>query len=136
MTKTHTTARLEMKSWDEQTWDGKRYDEVSGPKQTVGGMTVAYTGALEATGDMRFVMTYEDDTTCASTAYEVVTGTLDGRAGSFVLHHVGGFVNGVASSTVTVVSATGGLEGLSGTGRITWPHGEPGRLELDYGLAG
>ncbi|NUT49298.1 MAG: DUF3224 domain-containing protein [Saccharothrix sp.] len=123
-----------MKSWDEHTWDGKRYDEVTGPKQTVGGMTVSYRGALEGTGELRFVMSYPDDDSCASTGYELVTGTLDGREGGFVLHHVGGFSDGVADATVTVVSATGDLAGLTGTGRITWAHGEPGRLELDYEL--
>ena len=129
---THATAAAEMKSWDEHTWDGKRYDEVTGPKQTTGAMTVAYSGALEAVGDMRFVMSYSDDDSCVSTAYEVVTGTLDGRKGTFVLHHIGGFRDGVADATVTVVSATDDLTGLTGTGRITWSQGGPGRFELDY----
>jgi hypothetical protein len=133
MSNAHATA--EMKSWDEQTWDGKRYDEVTGPKQTVGGMTTAYTGDLEGTGDLRFVMSYLDDDTCHSTGYEVVTGTLDGRQGSLVLHHVGGFRDGVADATFTIVSAAGDLAGLTGTGRMTWPQGEPGRWELDYRLA-
>jgi hypothetical protein len=123
-----------MKSWDEHTWDGKRYDEVTGRKQTVGGMTATYTGDLEAVGDLRFVMSYPDDDSCVSTGYEVVAGTLDGRTGSFVLHHTGGFRNGVADATVTITSATGDLIGLTGTGRITWAHGEPGRFELDYDI--
>lgn len=131
---TTVIAHAEMKSWDENTWDGKRYDEVSGPKQTAGGMTVAYSGALEATGDMRFVMAYPDDKSCVSTGYEVVTGVLDGRRGSFVLHHVGGFRDGVADATVTIVSATDALTGLTGSGRITWAQGEPGRLELTYDI--
>ncbi|WP_447003301.1 DUF3224 domain-containing protein [Saccharothrix isguenensis] len=132
---TTVTASAEMKSWDEHTWDGRRYDEVSGPKQTVGGMTVGYSGGLEATGDMRFVMSYPDDESCGSTGYEVVAGALDGREGTFVLHHVGGFRDGVADATVTVVSATGALTGLTGTGRITWAQGGPGRLELDYEIS-
>ncbi|KOX18856.1 hypothetical protein ADK67_35195 [Saccharothrix sp. NRRL B-16348] len=132
---THVTASADMKSWDEHTWDGKRYDEVTGPKQTTGGMTVAYTGDLEAVGDLRFVMSYPDDDSCVSTGYEVVTGTLKGRTGSFVLHHTGGFRDGVADATFTVVSATGDLAGLTGTGRITWAQGEPGRFELDYELS-
>lgn len=127
-------ATVEMKSWDERTWDGRNYDEVTGPKQTVGGMTTAYTGDLEAVGDLRFVMSYPDDDSCASTGYELVTGTLAGRTGSFVLHHTGGFRSGVADSTVTVVSATGELAGLTGTGRVTWPQGEPGRLSLDFDI--
>ena len=132
MTTAHATA--ELKSWDEHTWDGKRYDEVTGPKQTTGGMTTTYTGDLEAAGDLRFVMSYPDDDSCVSTGYELVTGTLNGRRGSFVLHHIGGFHDNLATATFTVVSATGDLAGLTGTGRITWPQSAPGRFELDYEL--
>ena len=132
MSTAHATA--EMKSWDEHTWDGKRYDEVTGPKQTVGGMTTAYTGDLEGTGDLRFVMSYPDDNSCVSTGYEQITGTLNGLQGSFVLHHTGGFRNNTATATVTIVSATGDLTGLTGAGSITWAPNQPGRLELDYQL--
>ena len=129
---TTAQANAELKSWTEHTWDGKRYDEVTGPKQTVGSMTTNYTGDLEAVGEMRFVMSYPDDNSCASTGYELITGTLNGREGTFVLHHTGGFENGLADATFTITSATGDLAGLTGTGRMTWPQGEPGRFELDY----
>jgi hypothetical protein len=53
-------------------------------------------------------------------ALERVTGTLAGRAGSFVLHHTGIMNRGVSSLTVTVApeSATDQLVGLSGTMEI------------------
>jgi hypothetical protein len=53
-------------------------------------------------------------------AVERVTGTLAGRAGSFVLHHTGIMNRGVSSLTVTVApdSATDQLVGLSGTMEI------------------
>ncbi|NUT97554.1 MAG: DUF3224 domain-containing protein [Saccharothrix sp.] len=122
----------EMKSWEEHTWDGKRYDEVSGPKQTVGTMAATYTGDLEAVAEQRFVMDYPDDSSCRAVGYEVVTGTLGGRSGSFVLEHTGGFRDGVASGTFTVVSASGELAGLTGSGTITWHMGEPGTYTFDY----
>lgn len=131
---THATAAAEMRSWTEHTWDGRRYDEVTGPKQTTGAMTTAYTGDLEGAGEMRFLMAYPDDDSCTTLGHEVVTGALHGREGTFVLRHTGGFRDGVADSTVTVVSATGGLAGLTGTGRITWAPGGPGRLDFDYTL--
>ncbi|WP_433262904.1 DUF3224 domain-containing protein [Actinosynnema sp. CS-041913] len=132
---TQATGPVEMKSWDEHTWDGKRYDEATGPKQTTGGMTTAYRGDLEGTGDMRFLMSYPDDDTCRSTGYEVVTGTLAGRTGTFVLEHVGGFRDGVAEGTFTIVSATGDLTGLTGEGTVRWAQGEPGRYTIDYDLS-
>ncbi|MEU4805977.1 DUF3224 domain-containing protein [Actinosynnema sp. NPDC023587] len=125
----------EMTSWDEHTWDGRRYDEVTGPKQTTGGMTTAYDGDLAGTGEMRFLMAYPDDASCRSVGYEVVTGTLAGRAGTFVLEHVGGFRDGVADGTFTIVSAAGDLAGLTGTGSIRWPQDQPGRYTIEYHFA-
>jgi hypothetical protein len=49
-------------------------------------------------------------------AIELVSGTLQGKAGSFVLQHSGTMTRGAPSLTLTVVpdSATGELRGLSG----------------------
>ena len=54
-------------------------------------------------------------------ALELVTGTLNGRAGSFVLHHAGHMAHGAMSMTATVVpdSGTDELMGLAGTFTIT-----------------
>lgn len=131
---TEATGTVEMQSWDEHTWDGKRYDEVTGPKQTTGGMTTAYRGDLTGTGEMRFLMCYPDDESCRNVGYEVVTGTLAGRTGTFVLEHVGGFGGGVAESTFTVVSASGDLAGLTGTGTVRWPQGGSGHYTIDHDL--
>ncbi|MEV0679659.1 DUF3224 domain-containing protein [Actinosynnema sp. NPDC050436] len=132
---TEASGTVGMADWVEHTWDGKRYDEVTGPKQTTGGMTTTYRGDLEATGEMRFLMSYPDDASCRSTGYEVVTGTLAGRTGTFVLEHVGGFRDGVAEGTFTIVSAGGDLAGLTGTGTVRWHQTEPSRYTLDYDLA-
>ena len=53
-------------------------------------------------------------------AIDQVTGTLEGRAGGFVLQHSGRMNRGVPRLSVTVVpdSGTGELAGLSGTLRI------------------
>lgn len=50
-------------------------------------------------------------------ALELVTGTLDGKSGTFVLQHNGTMRRNVPSLTVTVVpdSGTGELTGLAGT---------------------
>jgi hypothetical protein len=50
-------------------------------------------------------------------AMERVTGTLNGRTGSFVLQHSGTMTRGTPQLSVTVVpdSGTGQLEGLAGT---------------------
>ena len=53
-------------------------------------------------------------------AMEQVDGTLDGKAGTFVLQHSGTMDRGAQSLVLTVVpdSGTGALEGLSGTMKI------------------
>ena len=50
-------------------------------------------------------------------AVERVTGSLHGRTGSFILHHLGLMVRGVPQLTVSVVpdSGTGELVGIAGT---------------------
>ncbi len=62
----------------------------------------------------------------AYVAMERVTGTLDGRSGSFALQHRGVMNRGVPELLVTVVpdSGTGELEGLTGTMTIDITGGE------------
>ena len=57
----------------------------------------------------------------AYSAVEQVTGSLEGRRGTFVLQHTGIMNRGAASLTITVVpdSGTGELVGLTGSMSIT-----------------
>jgi len=59
-------------------------------------------------------------------ALERVVGTLEGKAGSFVLQHVGSMARGAMSLSVTVVpdTATGALVGLEGTMTIDIVEGQ------------
>lgn len=76
-----------------------------------------FKGGLEGTssGEMLAVMTGVEGS-AGYVAMERVTGTLGGRAGTFVLQHSGTMTRGTPALTVTVVpdSGTGELEGLSG----------------------
>ncbi|MBC7976191.1 MAG: DUF3224 domain-containing protein [Myxococcales bacterium] len=67
-------------------------------------------------------------------AIERVTGTLHGRAGSFVLHHLGTMTRGVGEMTITVVpdSGAGALVGL--TGKLTI-HIVDGKHSYDFDYA-
>jgi hypothetical protein len=68
-------------------------------------------------------------------AIERVTGTLQGRAGGFILQHSGTMNRGAPSLVVSIVpdSGTGGLEGISGTMTIDVSGGRHG-YTLDYTL--
>jgi hypothetical protein len=68
-------------------------------------------------------------------AQERVSGTLDGRSGSFVLQHTGVMNRGAPGLTITVVpdSGTGDLTGLAGTMTIIIEAGKHS-YEFDYEL--
>jgi len=69
-------------------------------------------------------------------AIEKVTGTLQGRAGTFVLQHSGTMTRGAPQLVITVVpdSGTGELTGLSGTMAIDIVDGKH-YYEFAYSLA-
>jgi hypothetical protein len=87
---------------------------------TVGRMAIdkQFRGGLEATsrGQMLAAMT-DVEGSAGYVAIERVTGTLDGRSGTFALQHSGTMTRGVAQLNITVVpdSGTGELVGLTGT---------------------
>jgi uncharacterized protein DUF3224 len=70
-------------------------------------------------------------------AIEVVTGTLNGRRGSFTLQHYGTMNRGEGTLTVSVIpdSGTDQLTGLTGTMAITITGGKH-LYDLDYSLPG
>jgi hypothetical protein len=69
-------------------------------------------------------------------AMEHVTGTLQGRRGSFMLQHSGTMDRGAMSLLVSVVPGTGKdeLEGLRGTVRIDIAEGGAHSYTFDYAL--
>jgi hypothetical protein len=97
-----------------------------------------YHGALEAVscGQMMAFRSAVEGS-AGYVALEQVTGTLDGRQGSFVLQHDGLMARGTPQRlTVTIVpdSGTGELAGIAGELEIIFgPEGH--RYVLEYGLA-
>lgn len=68
-------------------------------------------------------------------AIETVTGTLNGKQGSFMLQHTGTVTSGQQSLTITVIpgTGTGELSGISGSMRIIIDKGKHS-YEFDYSL--
>lgn len=95
-----------------------------------------FHGELEATseGEMLSAMTPVKGS-AGYVAIEQVQGTLKGKEGSFVLQHFGKMDKGKDRLILEVVpdSATGGLEGLSGTMDITVEEGKH-FYEFEYQL--
>jgi len=69
-------------------------------------------------------------------AMELVQGRLDGRSGSFLLHHRGTMTRGAPGLTVAVVpdSGTGELAGLDGTLVIRIENGQH-YYDFDYAFS-
>ena len=100
------------------------------------GIDKQFHGPLDATSHAE--MLAANTTTQGSAGYvaiELVTGTLQGRAGSFVLQHSGTMTRGAPALTLTVVpdSATGNLRGLSGSMKIDIVDGQH-FYTFDYAL--
>ena len=112
-------------------------DQVGDP--TVGRMSIEkqFRGDLEGTsrGQMLAVMT-DVKGSAGYVAMERVSGTLDGRSGTFALQHSGTMTRGEAQLDVTVVpdSGTGQLAGLSGSMSINIAGGQHS-YDFEYTLA-
>lgn len=128
----HATTTFTLDSWDE-----KNYDEKEGaPRLARVTSTKSYKGDIEGQGKLEYLMTYLPDGTAAYIGFERITGTIDGRSGSFVLQHTGKFENGEARTILSIVSnsGTGDLHGISGEGAFNVRHDPPYTMTLDYNL--
>ncbi|WP_373046912.1 DUF3224 domain-containing protein [Vulgatibacter sp.] len=115
------------------------------PYDTVDGVALARTsfdkqfaGPLEATSVVHMLSARTPVAGSAGyVAIERVTGTLDGRRGTFVLQHNGVMERGASSLSVTVVpdSGTGELRGLSGSLAIRIEAGQH-HYDFEYELEG
>ena len=95
-----------------------------------------FRGELDATS--RGEMLTAGTATRGSAGYvaiEKVSGSLQGRSGSFVLHHLGTMTRGNGHLSVHIVpdSGTGQLSGITGEMRIRVADGKH-YYELDYSL--
>ncbi len=104
-----------------ETWEESAYLEGPGEIQLIqADATQQYSGDLTGSGSARYLMTYAGAHAVLFSGQEQVTGTLDGRAGSFVVRWVGENDGPVLSAdgTIQTGSGTGGLAGISGTARL------------------
>ena len=122
------------------TFEVKLSPQPAGADAGLGRMSIdkQFHGDLEGTskGEMLTAMT-EVQGSAGYVAVERVTGTLQGRSGTFVLQHSGVMTRGTPQLTITVVpdSGTGQLTGLSGSMTIQVADGQHS-YEFSYSIAG
>lgn len=96
-----------------------------------------YHGDLEATGIGQMLTAGTAiKGSGAYVAIEKVSGTLEGKKGTFILQHAGTMTREVPQLAIVVVpdSGTGELEGMSGKMIIKFAEGGKHFYELDYTL--
>ena len=126
------TSTFKLDSWEESA-----YDERDGTKLSRVKLTKTFSGDLDGTG--RVEMLAAQGSVPDSRAYvalERITGTLNGRTGSFVLLHTATASNAGGSASWPVVpdSGTGDLRALRGQGQIAVSPDGAHTFTLDYEL--
>ena len=125
------SGRFKVTDMHEQT-----YSERHPGKLTRANGTQEFAGDVEGVGRVEWLMCYGEDGTAEFVGMQEIEGTLDGRAGAFVLTSMGSFDGERSEGRWTVVSGSGrgDLAGVVGTG--TWQAG-PGpqaSFQLSYEL--
>jgi hypothetical protein len=111
--KHHATGWINVTSYD-----SKPYDEADGLTISEVHVVEDFTGGLIGTGKARFLMVTTADGSAYFTGIERFTGSVAGRAGSFVLRNTGLLKDGQVISEWLVIpgSGTGEITGLRGKG--------------------
>ncbi len=97
-----------------------------------------YHGVLSATGKGQMLSAMGTvDSSAGYVAMERVSGSLDGRTGTFALQHMGIMTRGIGELTISVVpdSGTAELIGIAGTMKIINTDGQH-TYEFEYSLPG
>ncbi len=97
-----------------------------------------YHGVLSATGKGQMLSVMGTvDSSAGYVAMERVSGSLDGRTGTFALQHMGIMTRGIGELTIWVVpdSGTAELIGIAGTMKIINTDGQH-TYEFEYSLPG
>jgi len=97
----------------------------------------AYEGDIGGTGDVQWLMSYRGDGTAHFVGIWRITGSIDGRSGSFVVESTGEFDGKASAGSLSVIEGLGegDLEGIRGSGSFRAPGGADATYELDYQIA-
>ena len=136
MMTTHGKGTFEIKSWDENTWDGKPHKDVKGAKQTYAIVKQLFHGVIDGESEAHSVMTYREDGSANYVGLQTVVAKIGDRSGTFVMQSVGAYDpnTGIAETALTIIpgSGTGQLKGLTGKGSYTATHADQQPYTLDY----
>lgn len=113
-------ARLEG-TFTVMSWEEERYDAAPDqPKFTHARATHELEGAIVGEASICYLMVYRPNESASFVGLATVTGTIDGRAGSFVMQDVGMFEDGIAKGRWSILPGlgSGALRGIRGEGHF------------------
>jgi hypothetical protein len=111
------------------------YDKpAEGPVLTRIHVEESFSGDIEGGGVVEFLQAARPDGSATFVGIERVTGTVHGKAGTFLLQDSGTVAGNVVKGEWFVVpeSGTGELAGLRGTGGFQANLGEGAQVHIDY----
>ena len=124
------TGIFKIEGWDESAYS----EEEDGRKLTQASVKQSFSGDIEGTGSVEWLMCYRPDQTAEFVGLQRIDGRLGGRSGSFVLLQTDGSFDGTeAKGQLSVVpgSGTGELSGLRGQGQFSAPRASEASMTLD-----
>lgn len=111
-------------------WNETPYIEnQDGSKKSHAKITQSYSGVIEGSSEIQYLMSYQSAASALFVGFEVVTGKVNGKSGSITLQHNGKFENGVASSNFLIISGTDELANIEGSG--SFKSGESGQANYE-----
>jgi hypothetical protein len=128
--KIHATGRIDVKTYEPQP-----YEEVDEGTELVEiHVRETFGGDIEGEGVVRFLQAVRKDGSANFVGIERVTGSLEGRTGSFLLQDAGTLEGTTVKGEWFVIpgSGTGDLSGLRGEGGFTAELGQHASITLDY----
>lgn len=118
-------------SFTVEKWEPQATDEFGGNEFARVAIAKTFTGAVEGTSEVE-LLTATNAASRAYVGFERLEVSVDGRKGSFVLHHTADEESGMTVKILTG-SGTGELTGITGTAKIEID-GEDHHLTLTYTL--
>ena len=126
----HATGKIDVQKYEPTPYD----QPADGPALFRIHVEESFSGDISGSGVAEFLQTARSESEASFVGVERVTGTLGGRAGTFVFQDQGTLKDSTVSGTWFVApgSGTGELAGLRGEGGFTAALGQSAEITLDY----
>ncbi|HXT18907.1 MAG TPA: DUF3224 domain-containing protein [Gemmatimonadaceae bacterium] len=122
-------------AFDVVSWDEEPYDRIEGqPRFSHVRSVYEMKGSIQGEASLCYLLAYADDI-AHFVGFALVTGTVNGKSGSFVMNDVGTYDNDVAKGRWMIIPGLGrgALSNIRGYGHFaTGPSGSSYLLEVSF----